>query len=284
MLGRHTLVLDPVNRGHSTVGGSGPRQYYDGTIVRGSVGSTASSSYSLREIDSEQPLVAIVDIPDSDFETVDRPVGTKMDIEKDPVPTSVIHASPTGLYEGSTSGLPISSPLAETVGSFFPIPCLSLEQTLQAVESQIAALQVELARMCRCFHSSRQVRQLETARADRLAAKVAQMRGTFEAQHHDTEEHKIRQFVKGLGAELQRALAPLLPMSFATVRDATRTKIANQMAKRRAMVTGAPSPSRKRPVQGCWRLGYPKKSQNDNRMGNGNHRNPVTRSPRPTCT
>ncbi|KAI5662887.1 hypothetical protein M9H77_22210 [Catharanthus roseus] len=48
-------------------------------------------------------------------------------------------------------------------------------------ESQIATLQAELARTSRRFHLSCQARQLETARADRLAAEVARIRGTLEA-------------------------------------------------------------------------------------------------------
>lgn len=48
----------------------------------------------------------------------------------------------------------------------------------------------------------------------------------------DTEEQKTRQFLKGVRVELQRALAPLPPMSFAaTVEVATRTEIAYQMVK-----------------------------------------------------
>lgn len=42
-------------------------------------------------------------------------------------PTSGIPALSTRFYEGSTSGLPIFSPVAKTVGSYFPEPCLSLE-------------------------------------------------------------------------------------------------------------------------------------------------------------
>ncbi|KAI5674207.1 hypothetical protein M9H77_14571 [Catharanthus roseus] len=187
--------------------------YKDGTIIRGSAGSRPSSSYSLREIHLERPSLAVVDILDSDSETIDGPTSIEMDIEEDPneptigsamdtagwiknvlrvemseepsiEPTSGIPASPTSLSKGSTSDLPISLLLAEIARSCFPVPCLSLEQGLQAVESQIVALQAELARTSRCFHSFRQARQLETARVDRLAVEVAQMRGTLEAQQY----------------------------------------------------------------------------------------------------
>ncbi|KAI5653292.1 hypothetical protein M9H77_30479 [Catharanthus roseus] len=190
-------------KGYGKMSRSGLRWIYlDGLIVKGSAGSTPSSSYSLRVINPERPSVTIVDISYSDFETVDGPAGTEMDIEEDPTepttgstmdtvewlndvlrteasekpliePTSVIPASPTSLYEGSISSLPVSSPLVRPRG-----------HRLQAAESQIATLQAELARTSRRFHSSHQARQLETTRADRFAAEVAHMRGTLEAQHH----------------------------------------------------------------------------------------------------
>ncbi|KAI5649361.1 hypothetical protein M9H77_35366 [Catharanthus roseus] len=197
MLGSVTLDLDPVDRGRSTVGGLGPRRhrwiYQDETIVRGSAGLTPSSSYSIREIDPERLLVLVVDIPDSDSETEDPSEPTsEMDTtewienvlrnetteEPSLGPTSGILVSPTGFYEGSTFGLPVFSPIAETVGSHFPASYLSLEQRIQAAENQIAALQAELARTNRHFHLFRQARQFETARANRLVAEVAQIRGT----------------------------------------------------------------------------------------------------------
>ncbi|KAI5654700.1 hypothetical protein M9H77_31887 [Catharanthus roseus] len=149
-----TLSVEPIMVPYSTVvdlaEGFGVSQL-DGTIVRGSAGSTPSSSYSLREIDPERPSVPVVDIPDSDSETVDGPFG-------------------------STSGLPISSPIAETAGSHFPASCLSLEQRLQAAENQIAALKAKLARTNRHFHLS----------PNRLAAEVAQIRGASEVQRRGT--------------------------------------------------------------------------------------------------
>ncbi|KAI5674219.1 hypothetical protein M9H77_14583 [Catharanthus roseus] len=249
MLGRCTLDLDPVDRGRSTVGGLGPRRYYDDTIIRGSVGSRPSSSYSLREIDPEQPSVAVIYIPDSDSKTIDGPDSIEMVIKEDPKPTSGIPASPTSLYEDSTSALPVSSPLAETTGSCSFVPCHSLEQGHQVVESRIATLQVELART-------------KTARVDRLAGEVAQMRRTLEYCLHliDTEEHKTYQFVKRLRVELQCTLAPLPLMSLAaTIETATRTEIADQMAKQQAVAMGAPSQSHKRSGQGRWRPKYSKK-------------------------
>ncbi|KAI5652968.1 hypothetical protein M9H77_30155 [Catharanthus roseus] len=54
------------------------------------------------------------------------------------------------------------------------------------VKYQIVALQAELARTNRHFHLSRQARQFETARANGLAAEVAQIRGTPVVQGCDT--------------------------------------------------------------------------------------------------
>ncbi|KAI5678519.1 hypothetical protein M9H77_09469 [Catharanthus roseus] len=76
-----TLSVEPIMKmsrlGHRWI-------YQDGTIVRGSVGSTPSFSYSLGKIDLERPSVPVVDISDSDSETVDGLVGPDMDIEEDP--------------------------------------------------------------------------------------------------------------------------------------------------------------------------------------------------------
>ncbi|KAI5673948.1 hypothetical protein M9H77_14312 [Catharanthus roseus] len=50
MLGRYTLDVDPVDRGHSTVGGLGPRWYYMGSLARavqGSLVKTASRFTSM---------------------------------------------------------------------------------------------------------------------------------------------------------------------------------------------------------------------------------------------
>ncbi|KAI5678047.1 hypothetical protein M9H77_08997 [Catharanthus roseus] len=262
MLGGVNLNLDPVDRGRSTIGGLGPKRYCDRTIVRGSVGSTPSSSYSRREIDPERPSMPVVDIPDSDFETVDGWASTEMDIEEDPRPNFGIPASLTGFYEGSTSGLPVSSPIAETVGSHFPAPS----------ENQIATLQAELARTNRHFPLSCQSRQLETTRANSLAAEVAQIRGTPE-------------FVKGLQVDLQRALAPLPPTSFAaTVKAATRAEIGDQMAKQRMVATNASFHPHKRPGQGRWKPQYPKKQRNNDQTGNRNRQNPMIRNPCLSCT
>ncbi|KAI5673377.1 hypothetical protein M9H77_13741 [Catharanthus roseus] len=149
-----TLSIEPIMKmsrpGHRWI-------YQDGTIVRGSAGLTPSSFYSLREIDTERPSVPVVDIPDSDSEIVDWPVGTEMDIEEDPSepttemdttqwienvlrdetteepslgPTSGIPVSPTDFYEGSTSGLPVFSPIAETAGKFHDKDDGMLEATL----------------------------------------------------------------------------------------------------------------------------------------------------------
>lgn len=67
----------------------------------------------------------------------------------------------------------------------------------------------------------------------------------------NTEEHKNRQFVKGLRVDLhlQRALAPLPPIIF----TATRTEIADQMAKQRTVAMNASFHPYKRQRQGRWR-------------------------------
>ncbi|KAI5658133.1 hypothetical protein M9H77_26926 [Catharanthus roseus] len=124
----------------------------------------------------------VVDIPDSDSETVNGPVGTEMDIEKDP-------SEPTTKMD-TTEWIKN----LRLWGHIFPASCLSLELRFQEAENQIAALQAELAKTNRHFHLSRQARQLETARVNRLATKVAQIRGTLEVQQrgphspdHETE-------------------------------------------------------------------------------------------------
>ncbi|KAI5676059.1 hypothetical protein M9H77_07009 [Catharanthus roseus] len=152
-----TLSVEPIMVPYSTA---------DGTIIRGSAGSTPSSSYFLKEIDPERPSMPVVDILDSDSKTVDGPVS-------------------------STSGLPVSSPIAETAGSHFPASFLSLEQRLQAIKNQIATLQAKLARTNTHFHLSCQARQFETARANRLAAEVAQIRGAPEVQRRGTSLQRM---------------------------------------------------------------------------------------------
>ncbi|KAI5663144.1 hypothetical protein M9H77_22467 [Catharanthus roseus] len=78
-----------------------------------------------------------------------------------------------------------------------------------------------------------------------------------------TEEHKTRQFVKGLRVDLQHALAPLPPTSFAaTVEAATRIEIADQMAKQRTVAMNTSFYSHKQPGQRRWRPQYLKKPRN----------------------
>ncbi|KAI5673731.1 hypothetical protein M9H77_14095 [Catharanthus roseus] len=67
----------------------------------------------------------------------------------------------------------------------------------------------------------------------------------------DTDENKTRQFVKGLRVELQRALAPLPPMGFATaVEAAARTEMADQAVIQRKTAIGSATAPYKRPGQG----------------------------------
>ncbi|KAI5677192.1 hypothetical protein M9H77_08142 [Catharanthus roseus] len=79
--------------------------------------------------------------------------------------------------------------------------------------------------------------------------------------------------------------APLPPTSFAaTVEAATKTEIADQMAKLRMVAMNASSHPHKRPRQGCWRPQYLKKPRNSNQTGNGNRQSPMVKNPRPSCT
>ncbi|KAI5668452.1 hypothetical protein M9H77_18305 [Catharanthus roseus] len=109
----------------------------------------------------------------------DGPAGTEIDIEDDPSEPTTGSSMDTAewlkdILTTKTSKEPSIEPT-----SFIPA---------SPTKSKIATLQMELGRTSRHFYLSRQARQLEPARVDRLATELAQMRGTFEAQHHSMSQ------------------------------------------------------------------------------------------------
>ncbi|KAI5671387.1 hypothetical protein M9H77_11751 [Catharanthus roseus] len=127
------------------------------------------------EIDPERFSVVEVDIPDLDSETVDGPADTEMDREEDlSKPTTRSAMDTTEWIKNVLRTETSKEPSIEPISSIHALP----------TENQIAALQAELVETSRHFHSSCQASQLETTRADRLAAEVAQMREILEAQQH----------------------------------------------------------------------------------------------------
>ncbi|KAI5662366.1 hypothetical protein M9H77_21689 [Catharanthus roseus] len=85
-----------------------------------------------------------------------------------------------------------------------------------------------------------------------------------------TDENKTRQFVKGLRAELQRALAPLPLMGFAAAVEAsTRTEMADQAVTQRKAAIGSTVTPYKRPIEGPWKSRDFKRPCGEQRIGNG---------------
>ncbi|KAI5675885.1 hypothetical protein M9H77_06835 [Catharanthus roseus] len=306
--------------------------YKDGTIVRGSASSTSSSSYSLWENNPERSLVPVVDIPDSDFETVDGPVGTEMDIEEDPSepttemdttewienvlrdetteepssgPTSGIPVSPTSFYEGSTSGLPVSSPIAETTGKMLgphspdheaeAMPeSSSHEQTNTASHEIIGNFMTKMTELLEATLANRRGERAQSTSNNEALERFLRFRPPeFHGEvEQEAEGELFLEQLNDIYDTLQyepegygRALAPLSTTSFAaTVEAATRTEIADQMAKLRTVAINASFHPHKRPGQGCWRPQYPKNPRNSNQIGNGNRQHPMIRNPCPSCT
>ncbi|KAI5677733.1 hypothetical protein M9H77_08683 [Catharanthus roseus] len=85
----------------------------------------------------------------------------------------------------------------------------------------------------------------------------------------DINENKMRQFVKGLTVELQRALVPLPPMGFAaTVEATTQTEMVDQAVIQRKTTIGSATTPYKCPGQGPWQPRDFKRSHGEQRTRN----------------
>ncbi|KAI5666411.1 hypothetical protein M9H77_16264 [Catharanthus roseus] len=259
MLGSVTLDLDPVDRGRSTVGGLGPRRLVL-TMGCRNLSEDPVSSSGLCPLSLSCSMPRGTQVPYSAVVDLAEGYGVSH-VVSEPGPHSPGHK--TEAMPESSSHRQTNAASHEIIGNFMTKMTELLEATLtnrRGEGDQNASNDEALERFLRFrppeFHG-------EVGQEAKAELVLEQLNDIY-----DTCSMKAP---GGLRVDLQHALAPLPPTSFAaTVEAATRTEIANQVTKQRTMALNASFHPHKRSGQGRWRPQYPKKPRNSNQTGNGN--------------